>query len=450
MKLTHEVSNLEKSAVCLTVTVSQKDVADTYNATMSKYTKNAMIPGFRKGHVPQSVLEKKYGTMIKEAAAMDIVDKSIREVFDAEDMASKLPLSYSRPALKNVPELNTAEDMTYSVTYDIFPEVGTLDVSGLAIKEAQVSVTDDDVKKALENLRERNAFVVDKAGDTVEKGDVVTMNYAMLDDDGAEVAGTKREDFTFTVGSKMNMFELDDEIVGLTKGETRKINKTYAADHPNKSAAGKTLAFTVTITAVKERKLPDLDDDFAQDVKDSYKTLSDLKEGVKKDLESAKDEKLLEMKKEELLKELIAKTPFDIPQSMLDMELNSRWDTLAQQYGTTPEDFERIAKTSGSTKEQTLKEWESTSTDTLKKQIIVSALVKSRNVSVTPEEVEAEYKKMAETSDAEVEDIKKYYEEPKVKEYLIDSIKEKKMFEALFKEIKVQKGSKMTLDELMK
>lgn len=450
MKLTHEVTKLEKSAVCLTVTVGQKDVADTYNDTMSKYTKNAVIPGFRKGHVPQSVLEKKYGAMIKEAAAMDIVDKSIREVFDAEDMAQNLPLSYSHPALKNVPELKVSEDMTYSVTYDVFPKVDAPDLKGVAIKEPQVAVKDEDVNKALERLRERNAYVVDKAGDTVENGDVVTMNYAMLDEDGAEVAGTKREDFTFTVGSGMNVFQFDDELLGIKKGETRKINKTYAEDHPNKSVAGKTLTYTVTITAVKERKLPELDDDFAQDVKDSYKTLSDLKEGVKKDLESAKDEKLLEIKKEELLKQLLEKTPFDIPQSMLDMELNGRWDTMAQEYGATPEEFEKIARTSGSTKEQTLKEWETTSADTLKKQILVSELVKSRNVAVTPEEVEAEYEKMAEANDAEVEDIKKYYEDPKVKEYLLDSIKEKKMFHSIFDEVKVQKGDKMTLDELIK
>lgn len=451
MKLTHEESNLEKSAVCLTVTVSQKDVADAYNAAMGQYTKNAMIPGFRKGHVPQNVLERKYGRAIKEATAMDLVEKSLQEILSDDKMSDIRPLGYSQPALKSVPVLDITQDMVYSVTYDVFPKVNIADLSGISIKEPQVAVSDEDVNRSLEILRQQNALVTDKADDTkVEKGNVITVNYAELGEDGSEIAGTRREDFTFTVGTGSNLYHIDDEVIGFAKGETRKITKTYDDSIEDKHIAGRTIALTVTVTAIKERKLPDLDDDFAQDVKDSYKTLDDLKAGLRKNLERAKDDKLASIKRDELLKQLIEKTPFDIPASMLKMELNGHWDMMAQQYGTTPEQFEQMAAATGQSKDAIFKGWESESEATLKKQIITDALVKSRNISVTPEEVEAEYKRMAEDSDAEVEDIKKYYEEPKAKEYLIDSIKERKMFDVLFKEVKVQKGDKITLDALMK
>lgn len=451
VKLTHEINNLEKSAVSLTVTVSQKDVAEMYETTMSKYTKNMMMPGFRKGHVPQSVIERKYGQAIKEATAMDIVEKSLQEILSDEKMEDARPIGYSQPSLKAVPPLDTDKDMTYTVTYDVFPKVVIEDLKGVEIKEAAVSVADSDIDKALERLRERNALVVDKKDDSkVEKGDVITINYAELNEDGGEVAGTRREDFTFTVGSGQNLYKIDDEIIGFSKGETRSIVKKFADDYEDKRIAGKSVTLSVTVTAIKERQLPELDDDFAQDVKDSYKTISDLRSGIRRELEMSMEDKVLALKREELLKILIDKYPFDIPQSMLNMELNGHWDLMAQQYGTTPDQMEKMMAAAGQSKEQVLKDWESESTATLKKQIIVESLVRSRNVSVLPEEVEAEYKRMAENNDAEVEDIKKYYEEPKTKEYLIDSIKERKMFEMLFKEVKVVKGDKMTLEELMK
>lgn len=451
MKLTHEVSNLEKSRVSLTVTVSQKDVEAAYSTTMGQYTKNAMIPGFRKGHVPQNVLERKYGPAIKDATAMDLVEKSLQEILQDESMVNARPLGYSQPSLKSVPSLDTTQDMTYTVTYDVFPKVNVQDVGGITIKEPQTAVSDDDVNKSLDILREQNALVVDKADDTkVEKGNVITINYAELGEDGSEVAGTKREDFTFTVGTGANLYKVDDEVVGFAKGETRKITKTYKDDIEDKHLAGRSVTLNVTVTAIKERKLPDLDDDFAQDVKDSYKTLDDLKAGLRKNLERARADKLSSIKRDEILKQLIEKTPFDIPESMLQMELNGHWDMMAQQYGTSPEQFEQMASATGQDKETVLKGWESEAVATLKKQIITDSLVKARNVSVTPEEVEAEYTKMAEDSDAQVEDIKKYYEDAKTKEYLIEGIKERKMFDMLFKEVKVQKGDKMTLDALMK
>lgn len=448
MKITKEFTKLEKSSVKLTVTVSKADVADTYKSVVAKYVKNAQIPGFRKGHVPANILERKYGEALKADTMSEVIDRSFGEIFGDKD-AENRPLPYAQPQMDALPEFDLSKDLTYTVTYDVFPTVENIKFDGVNVKEPQVTIGEAELNDELKNIQERNAMVVDKKdGEKAAKDDIVTVDFFEIGDDGKEVAGSKREDFTFTIGTGENIYKIDDEVVGMAKGETKEVSKTYAADDNNSELAGTTKKLSVTVKALKVRDLPALDDDLAQDVNEKYKTLDDLKKDLSKNMEVAMNRKINEVKQNSLLEQLVEKNTIDIPASMLAAELDSRWNMMAQQFQTTPAELERMIVASGQTKEGMLEQWAAESEKMLKSRLIVDALLKEKNISVTPEEIDAEYAKIADEGGMTVEEVKKHYEDPRSKEYLIDMVKENKLFDELYKQVKVSKGDKMSFKEL--
>lgn len=446
MKFTKEFKNLEKSAVELTVTIAKKDVAEAYENTLKNYVKNAQIPGFRKGHVPANVLERKYGDSIKADTLGTLIDQSFDEIFKEE--TENRPLPYAQPTMEKAPELDITKDLTYTVKYDVFPKVEVKDFAGVNVKEPQVTITDDDLSDELKTIQERNATVTEKKDGVVEKDNIVTINYVEVGEDGKEIADTKREDYVFTVGSGENLYKIDDEVVGMKKDETKEITKNYKKDFENSDLAGKTVKLNVTVKAVKIRDIPALDDDFAQDVNDKYKTLQDMKDDIKKNMELAVSRRVKELKNNSLLEQLVEKNKFDIPASMLTAELDGRWRMMAQQFQTTPEQLDKMIAASGQSKEAMLNEWTGDSEKMLKSRIIVDSLIRARNISVTPEEIEEQYKRIADEGGMTVEEVKKHYEDPRSKEYLIDDTKENKLYDQLYKEVKVSKGDKISFKDL--
>lgn len=427
MKLTTEFTNLEKSAVKLTVTIAKKDVQESYNSIVAKYVKSAQIPGFRKGHVPANVLERKYGDAIKADALSEIIDKSLNEIFEKE--TENRPLPYQQPVMDQVPEFDVSKDLTYTVTFDVFPKVEVKDFAGIEVKEPQVTVGDKELEDELKAIQERNAVVIDKKADeTAEKDNIVTIDYK-------EENGENRNGYVFTVGSADDIYKISDDVIGMKKDETKEVSKDDKK-------------ITLTVKAIKTRQLPALDDDLAQDVSEKFKTLDDLKADIKRNLEVAKTRKIAEIKSQSLLEQLVEKNAFDIPASMLAAELDGRWRMMAQQFQTTPEQLEKIIAASGQTKEAMLEQWTGDSEKMLKSRIIVDSLLRSKNISVTPEEIEAQYAKIAEDGGMTVEEVKNHYSDPRSKEWLIEDTKEQKLYEELYKEVKVSKGDKVSFADL--
>ena len=451
MKVTKEIEKLEHSAAKLTVTVAKKDVADSYNETMGKYVKQVQIPGFRKGHVPASVLERKYGEQIKMEAASDLIDKSLNEIFSDEKELDNRPLPYAQPVLEKMPEFDTTKDFVYTVTYDVFPKVDLkgFDFKSVTIKEPQVTVGDAELQEELKGIQERNAVVIDKKDDEkAEKDNIVTISIVEKDENGAEIASTKREEFTFTLGTAENVYKIDDDLIGMKKGESKEVTKKYGKDEKDEELAGKTKTYSVTVKQIKVRNLPALDDELAQDVNEKFKTLDDLKKDIMQKLENARTNKINEIKTNELLSALVEKNPFEIPASMLNAELDGRWRMMAQQFQTTPEELDKMITASGQKKEDMLKEWTGDAEKMLKSRIIVDNLLKERNISVTPEEIESEYQKIADANGISVDEVKQHYADPRSKEYLIDEAKEQKLYKEIFAEVKLGKGDKISFKEL--
>lgn len=444
MKVTKKIEKLENSSVKLTVTIGKADVAASYNEVVAKYAKNIQIPGFRKGKVPVSVLERKYGDALKNDAVSEIVEKALGDIFEEMDKnkSDDRPLPYSQPTIDDIPLLDTTKDLTFAVKYDVFPQVEVKNFDGIEIKVPEVKITDDDLKEELEAIRQRNAMVLDKKDDeAVAKDDIVTVNYCELDDKDAEIAGSQRQDFVFTVGTEQNIYKFDNEIIGMKKGETKDLTKEV--DGENKKVR-------VTVTAVKVRNVPELDDELAQDVSDKYKNLEDMKNDIKKNLETALENKLKEIKSNSLLEQLVEKNPVELPVSMVKAELDSRFRMMAQQFQTTTEQLEKMLTSAGQKKEDMLTQWTGDAEKMLKSRIIVESLLKEKDISVTAEEIEAEYEKIAAGAGVSVEEVKKHYEDPRSKEYLEDEAKEQKLYTMLFDQVKVSKGDKKTFADLFK
>lgn len=444
MKVTKKIEKLENSSVKLTVTIGKADVAASYNEVVAKYAKNIQIPGFRKGKVPVSVLERKYGDALKNDAVSEIVEKALGDIFEEMDKnkSDDRPLPYSQPTIDDIPLLDTTKDLTFAVKYDVFPKVEVKNFDGIEIKVPEVKITDDDLKEELEAIRQRNAMVLDKKDDeVVAKDDIVTVNYCELDDKDAEIAGSQRQDFVFTVGTEQNIYKFDNEIIGMKKGETKDLTKEV--DGENKKVR-------VTVTAVKVRNVPELDDELAQDVSDKYNNLEDMKNDIKKNLETALENKLKEIKSNSLLEQLVEKNPVELPASMVKAELDSRFRMMAQQFQTTTEQLEKMLTSAGQKKEDMLTQWTGDAEKMLKSRIIVESLLKEKDISVTAEEIEAEYEKIAAGAGVSVEEVKKHYEDPRSKEYLEDEAKEQKLYTMLFDQVKVSKGDKKTFADLFK
>ncbi|HCA19064.1 MAG TPA: trigger factor [Treponema sp.] len=453
MNVTKEITKIENSAVKLTATIAQADVESGYKTELAKYAKNIQMPGFRKGHVPTRIIEQKYGEALKYEIVGGLIDNALNEILQGDDAKEYRPLPYSQPRLEDnkLPELDITKDLTFTVMYDIFPKVEVKNFNGITIKEPQVQIGDKELEDELKSIQERNAAVLDKKdGDPVEKDNIVTIDYSELDDNGNVIEGSKRDGFVFTVGSGEDIYKIDDDIIGMKKDETKQITKTYDKKDPDEELAGKTKKISVTVKAIKVRNLPALDDDLAQDVSEKYKTLDDLKKDLTRQMETAKTRKLAELKSQSLLEQLVEKNPFDLPKSMIEAEQAARWDMMAQQFQTTPEQLEKMLLSSGQKKEDLINQWTGNTEKMLKSRIIVDTLLRERNISVTPEEVEGQYQKIADEQGITVEEVKKHYDDPRNKEYLVDETKENKLYEELYKEVKVSKGDKVAFADLFK
>jgi trigger factor len=441
VKVTKEISRLENSAVKLTATISKEDVASGYSKSVAKYAKNVQIPGFRKGHVPAKVIEQKFGDVLKQDSIADLIDESLNQIFAEEESRDIRPLPYAQPRLEDdkIPEFSLDKDLTFSVVYDVFPSVEVKDFSGIEVKEFQVEIGEKEISEELKAIQERNATILDKKDDdAAEKGDVISISYKELDDAGNVIDGSVRDDFVFTLGSGENIYKIDDEITGMKKGESKEISKTYAADDADKNLAGRTKKISIKVNSLKIRNLPQLDDDLAQDVSEKYKTLDDLKKDIVKNLELARDRKVKELKSSGLLEQLIEKNPIVLPRSMVEAERDSRLRMIAQQYNMNVEQLNKVFAGQKSLMDSIVGDSEKM----LKGRLIVETLLQEKNISATPEEVEAEYKKIAEESGSTLDEVKERYKDPRAAEYVLDEIKENKLYEELYKQVKVSSEKK--------
>jgi len=460
VSVTKEITRLEKSNVKLSLTIPKEEVQAQYQNVLKDYTKNAQIPGFRKGKVPQEVLLRKFGDTVKGAVLGQIIEKAVEEVFQDEKLPrDERPLPYSQPVIQEEPKLDLEQDLHFSLVYDVLPAISVGQWKGLEVEVPSVEVSGEDINRELEEIRDRNAFVLDRDENApARSGDIATISYCEIGEDGAELPNSRRDDFVFTLGSGSNVYQLDDDVNGMKKGETRELTKTYppAADGAsaderaiNAPLAGKTLKLRVTLTALKEKKLPDLDDELAQDVDEQFKTLDDLKNSIKERLEKSLALRMKDIKINKLLEKIMEKTPVTLPESMVNAEVEGRLRAMARRYGTDVEKLLQLMSLSGENPDEIHKNWRSQAERALHSRFIVETLIEQQHIEVSDADVEQELEKMAADTKTPLEEVKKRYEEKDSLEYIKDSIRESRFYDTLLAENTIKTGAKENYLDVM-
>lgn len=435
-----KVNLLENSSVSLKVTVPKADVKSEYDSLLKEYSVSIGIKGFRKGKVPADVLERKFGESLKNETAQKLIEKSLQQAFEKVEHK---PLPYSIPELKGSVELDPDKPLSFEVTYDTFPKIELGEYRGLEAEEPAVTYGNEDVDRELEGLQEQNAIVIDKRGGKIEKGDTVTLDYAELDTDGTELEGRRREGFTFSVGSGYNIHKIDDDILGMVKDEERILEKEYPEDFEYSELSGKKVRLKVKVINIKEKKLPEIDDELAQDVSEKYETLEDLKKDIKERLGQTVESRLRDMKVLQILEKVVEGSTIPLPQSMVEQELGQRWQNFVRQFRTDENTVVSLLRNQGKEKEDLLNEWRPGVEKALKMRLVENRIIEEESPSVEETELEDEMKKAAEAQDKELDEIREEYTKGGLMSYLEDTIKTRKVHDLILEAAKVKKGKKV-------
>jgi trigger factor len=448
MVASKNIERREHSSVMLTVTVAAADCKKEYDKLISEYSKSVAIPGFRKGKVPATVLERKFGDGLRIDCMGRVLEAAVEEAI--KDIPEK-PIAYSQPSLEGTPDFALDKDFTFAVTYDIFPEFAVPDWKGLSIELPEVTLGLDDEERELAAIRDRNAIVMEKASSAAaEKGDVATIDSIELDADDLAVAGSARQDFTFEIGSGFNLYKLDDEVLGMKAGESKTISKTFAADYEHAELAGRSVKVQVTLSKLKEKKLPDLDDDFAQDVSEKYATLADLKTDIKAQLERRLESKIRETREKSLVEALMKRATVDLPASMVETELAMRLEGMMRQMGLDSIDkLDRLLGYSGKTRADLFGEWRPNAEKSIATRFVLERLVEEGKYACSDAELEAELARIATESNMSVDEVKAEYEKRGNLEYLRDRIREDRLMADILAAATVKKGKKLAFVDLV-
>jgi trigger factor len=447
--ISKEITRLENSSLRMTIRISKEEVCAQYNEQLGEYVKSAAIPGFRRGKVPRDILERKLGAAFKEEVLRKIMGKAVQELFEDETMPREnKPLPYGEPRLEDEPVLDLSADLCFSIVYDVLPQFTLGTWKGLEVEVPEASVSEEDISRELDGIRDRSSIVLDRDdSEGASQGDVVTLTYCELKD-GSPVPGSERQDFVFTLGSGYNIYQFDEQLTGMKKGETRDITKTFPDNYTYADMAGKTITVRVTLTALKEKKLPDLDDELAQDVDEKYKTLADLKNSIRERLTKSLEGRIREITLAKILEKVAETTPITLPESMVRAELDSRFKNLAMRFNIGLEELiENLLKT-GQDPAKMKEGWKPDAERNLKTRLIVETLMEELKLEASDQELEAEIQKQAELPDSPAE-LEKYYGQESVRAYLKENIKEQKLYDILIAGNKIKRGAKQTYLDLM-
>ncbi len=447
--VTKNIEKLEHSSVRLTVTVGKEDVRASYGILLKEYARDVRIDGFRKGKVPATILERKFGSQLRLDAMGRVMDQAVEKALEGETL---VPLSYAQPSLEGQPTFDLDSDFSFSVAYDVFPDVTAGDVTEAEIELPQVNIAKADEDRELDEIRERNAIVKDKDdGAAAKKGDIATVDYSELDEAGAPIPGSERQDFVFEIGAGHNLYKFDDDFIGLKKGAEKTIDKSFPADFEYAELAGQKKRLRIKLSKLKEKQLPALDDELAQDVSEKFKTLADLKADVRAKLEKRLEDRLRSLREKAIIDVLVERSAVDIPASMIAAELEMRMRNLMQRMGIENEErLSQIVSSSGRSVEQLREEWRPEATKAIKTRLVMDKLVADGKYEASEEAIAAEYAKMASESSLSVDEVKAEYERRGMVEYLTDRIKEDRLLFDLEKKVKTKKGKKVAFVDLFK
>ena len=405
----------EKSMVDLFVTIEGEEWKKAVDKAFDKLAKNVQVDGFRKGQAPKNIIEKRISKAERLYQAVDDnANDWMRKALEENEL---MPIS--QPVL-DVKEVNDEKvDLVY--TFAVTPEVTIKDYEGLDYKVEDYSVSDEDVDKEIDVMKERYAELEIVDG-KAEKGDTVNIDYKGFKDDvafeGGEASG---HDLTLGSGSFIPGFE--DQLIGTKAGDEKDVELSFPEDYPHEELKGAPVVFKVKVNEVKRKVYPEVNDDFAKDlnIKD-VETLEDLKANTRNRLETIKKNQNENLADQALLEQLMEKMEADIPEVMIEDEINGQINQMAQQIQAYGMDFNQYLQMMGKTLDELKEDYKENAEKTVKTRLALQAVAKQENLNPSEEEINAEYQKIADQYQMKLEDVKQYISEDMIK-YDVQSTK---------------------------
>ena len=438
---------LEKSSARLTVTVESEAARKEYETLVQKYAKTAQIKGFRRGKVPANVLEQKFGESIRSEAGLQLVEDSLKEAFEEIDAK---PLQFEPPELEGEIDLEIGKDFTFTVKYDVFPEITLGSYLGVEVEKPSVTIGAPDIDRELEQIREQNAVVIDKADDEgVSKDDIVTIDYAETTELGDVVEGSEREGFSFTVGTGYNRYKIDDDLIGAKKDEVKIFAKTYDDEFEDEELKGRTIHLRAVVTQIKQRDLPDLDDELAQDVSEDYKTLEDLKKDIKKRLRETADARIKQRTIDAALEKIVEETKMELPESMIRAELQSSWQNFLSRSGANETQMLDYLSSEDKSQDDLFEEWRPGAERSIRTRLVMNEIAEKEKIESNDEELETSIEEQAQRSNMDVETARQNLEQANMLGYLRSQIADRKVFDFILEKAEMTKGKRIKFLDLL-
>ncbi|MFB7033217.1 trigger factor [Bacillus altitudinis] len=384
----------------LTVEVDAETFNKALDDAFKKVVKQVSIPGFRKGKVPRGLFEQRFGVESLYQDALDILLPV--EYPKAIDEAGIEPVD--RPEI-DVEKIEKGESLIFTAKVTVKPEVKLGDYKGLNVEIDDTSVSDEDVQEELKVMQNRQAELVVKEEGAIENGDTVVLDFEGFVD-GEAFEGGKAENYSLEVGSGSFIPGFEEQLVGLEAGAEKDVEVTFPEEYHAEDLAGKPAVFKVKIHEIKAKELPALDDEFAKDVDEEVETIAELTEKTKKRLEEAKENEAEGKLREELVAKASENAEVDVPQAMVDTELDRMMKEFEQRLQMQGMNLELYFQFSGQDEDALKEQMKEDAAKRVKSNLTLEAIAAAEDLQVSDEEVEEELSKMAEAYNMPVENIK--------------------------------------------
>lgn len=396
-----QVEDLGKNMVKLTATVEAKEVDAAIKSAYNKQKNKISIPGFRKGKVPQAMIEKMYGPEIfYEDAANILLQTNYPAVVDESGVDV-----VSRPTI-DVTQIEKGKDFIFIAEVAKRPEVTLGKYNGVTVTKIDTSVSDEEVDAEIEQQRNINARTVTITDRPVQEGDTAVIDFEGFVD-GVAFEGGKGENHSLEIGSHSFIDTFEDQLVGKNAGEEVEVNVTFPEQYQAAELAGKPALFKVKINEIRAKELPELNDEFVQDISE-FDTMAEYREDTKKKLQERKENAAKGTKEDEAIQKIIDKSKMEIPEAMIDMQAENMIEEFAQRISAQGMSFDQYMQFSGMTIDKMKEQVRPEALQRIQSSLVLEQIAKEENLEATDEDVDAEVTKMAEMYGMKAEDLKSY------------------------------------------
>ena len=396
-----QVENLEKNMAKLTIEIEAEKLEEALQEAYNKQKGKISLPGFRKGKVPRHMIEKMYGPEVFYEDAANILMQ--REYGNALDESGVDVVS--QPTV-DVVQLEKGKPFIFTAEVAVKPEVTLGKYEGVTVTKIDTSVSDEEVDAEVNRQRENNARTISVEDRPVADGDTVVIDFEGFVD-GEAFEGGKGENYPLTIGSHSFIDTFEEQLIGKNIGDDVDVNVTFPEEYQAEELAGKPALFKVKIHEIKGKELPELDDEFAQDVSE-FDTLAEYKEDIKKKLEQDKEANAKREKEDEAIRKIVEKSKMDIPEPMIEMQVSNIINDFASRIAQQGLSMEQYMQFSGATIDTLKEQVRPDAIERIKSSLVLEAIAKDQDIQISDEDVDAEIERMAGMYGTTADDLKKY------------------------------------------